>query len=136
MLKISVITPSYNRANLLKNAYDSLKKQSHLNFEWIIVDDGSKDNTKRVVEEFENEKCVEIKYYYKENGGKHTAVNLGVANATGELIIILDSDDRLTQDAIENIIKDWNEYKFNDKICGISYNRRIINKINIGRILN
>ena len=126
-MKISIITPTYNRANLLHKAYESLKQQTKQNFEWIIVDDGSKDNTIEVVENFISEKCIDIKYYYKENGGKHTAVNLGVSNANGTLLLILDSDDSLSVDAVETINSDWKLYSKDSKICGLSYNRRLEN---------
>lgn len=125
---ISIITPSYNRANLLPKAYESLKQQTSKNFEWIIVDDGSKDNTNEVVKNFIEENQLEIKFIQKENGGKHTAVNIGVKEACGELVLILDSDDWLTNDAIETVIKDWQEYKDKEKICGLSYNKKVINK--------
>ena len=78
---VSVITPSFNRANLLENAYESLKNQTNLSFEWIIVDDGSSDNTEEVVLEIVAEKKLNIQYFKKENGGKHTAVNLGIQKA-------------------------------------------------------
>ena len=90
---VSIITPSYNRANLLPKAYESLKKQTSKDFEWIVVDDGSKDNTDEVVQKFISENQIEIKFIKKENGGKHTAVNRGVKEACGELVLILDSDD-------------------------------------------
>ena len=125
---VSIITPSYNRANLLPKAYESLKKQTSKDFEWIVVDDGSKDNTDEVVQKFISENQIEIKFIKKENGGKHTAVNRGVKEACGELVLILDSDDWLTNDAIETVIKDWQEYKNNEKICGLSYNKKVINK--------
>lgn len=124
---ISVITPSYNREKLLINAYNSLLKQSNKSFEWIIVDDGSKDNTGILVTNLINDKKINIKYIKKENGGKHTALNKGIDEASGELIIILDSDDFLTDDAIETILDDWRLYENNEKICGISYQRKLIN---------
>ena len=122
---ISVITPSYNRANLLPKAYESLKQQTSKEFEWIVVDDGSKDNTDEVVQKFISENQIDIKFLKKENGGKHTAVNRGVKEASGELVLILDSDDILFKDAIETILNDWPEFAFDPKICGISYNRKI-----------
>lgn len=78
---VSVITPSFNRANLLKNAYNSLLCQTNSAFEWIIVDDGSNDQTEEVVSQMMAEKKIDIQYFKKENGGKHTAVNLGVQKA-------------------------------------------------------
>lgn len=126
-MKLSIITPTYNRAELLYNAYEALKMQTSKDFEWIIVDDGSKDNTKEVIKNFILQKKIPIRYYYKKNGGKHTAVNLGVKKAKGELMLILDSDDVLVLEAVKIIIDDWNLYSENDKICGLSYNRKIIN---------
>lgn len=124
---LSIITPTYNRADLLYKAYESLKKQTSQDFEWIIVDDGSEDNTKETVEKFILEQKIDIKYYYKENGGKHTAVNVGVINANGMLMLILDSDDSLLIDAVETINSDWKLYSQNSNICGLSYNRKITN---------
>ena len=85
---ISIITPTYNRARYLKNLYYSLTKQTLFNFEWIIVDDGSNDNTVDIVSEFiKKEVNFDIKYHKKANGGKHTAVNEGVKLANGNLIL-------------------------------------------------
>lgn len=128
-MKISIITPSYNREKLLKNAYDSLIKQLNKSFEWIIVDDGSTDNTEEFVKKLIDENAIEIKYHKKKNGGKHTALNEGYDIATGDLIIILDSDDILTEDAVETILNDWKDYQGNEKICGLSYKRKLLNGI-------
>lgn len=127
ILKVSIITPTYNREKLLRKAYESLINQSDNSFEWIIVDDGSKDNTKQEVQKFIDENKIDIKYIEKENGGKHTAVNKGVENVTGELILILDSDDILMPDAVKTIINDWVKYKDNEKIAGLVYLRKLIN---------
>ena len=124
---VSVITPTYNRADLLKNAYNSLVNQTNHSLEWIIVDDGSVDNTQTVVKEFLESNKFPIIYIYKENGGKHTAVNVGVKEARGDYCMVLDSDDKLTNDAIDTIIKDFEKYHSESKICGLSYNKRIIN---------
>lgn len=85
--KFTVFTPTYNRAHLLENLYNDLKAQTYdfNDFEWLIVDDGSSDSTKELVEKFISENKLNIRYIYKENGGKHTAINLGVKNADGEL---------------------------------------------------
>ncbi|MDL0414398.1 glycosyltransferase family A protein, partial [Clostridioides difficile] len=93
--KFTVFTPTYNRAHLLENLYNDLKAQTYdfNDFEWLIVDDGSSDSTKELVEKFISENKLNIRYIYKENGGKHTAINLGVKNADGELFFIVDSDD-------------------------------------------
>ena len=126
---ISILTPTYNRGNKLSKIYDSLLKQTSKNFEWIVVDDGSSDDTKNVVNSFIKENKMNIKYIYKENGGKHTALNVGTKEASGELILVLDSDDYLSDDAIEQATKYWDKYKDNDKICGMTFLRKISNPI-------
>ena len=90
---ITLLTPTYNRARLLPRLYESLRRQTSENFEWVIVDDGSTDGTHNVVEEITRHCPFPIHYHYKENGGKHTAVNKGVREARGELVFIADSDD-------------------------------------------
>ncbi|MCI6160801.1 MAG: glycosyltransferase family A protein [Prevotella sp.] len=99
---ISIITPIYNRKKFLLGLYESLDSQTCKDFEWIVVDDGSMDEP----EAFFRETCIKsfpARYIKKENGGKHTAVNLGVKEANGELVLILDSDDTLPKDSIEKI---------------------------------
>lgn len=98
---ITVCTPSYNRQHTLKRLYESLKNQTFKDFEWIIVDDGSIDNTKELIDSFINENIINIQYFHKKNGGKHRAVNYGVQKAKGELFAIVDSDDFLVNNALE-----------------------------------
>ena len=103
---ITVFTPTYNRAVLLRRLYKSLKRQSYKEFEWIIVDDGSQDDTALVVKAMQESHKVEgfpITYLHKENGGKHTAINFGVKAAGGILTLVLDSDDELPEDAIHSV---------------------------------
>lgn len=116
---ITVFTPSYNRGSLLPQLYKRLVNQNNNNFEWIIVDDGSSDNTKEVIEQFILENKFPIHYYYKSNGGKHSAINVGVQKANGDLFCIIDSDDFLTDNALEIINNEWQKIKDNPKICGI-----------------
>lgn len=106
-MKISVLTATYNRAHLLENLYESLIKNSNygLELEWIIMDDGSSDNTKQVIEEFIQENKIQIKYNYQENKGKMVAINNIVNQAEGDIIIDCDSDDYFTDDAFK-IIKE------------------------------
>ena len=120
---ISILTPSFNRASLLTKLYDSLKNQSDFSFEWIIADDGSNDNTKDVCNSFTNDKF-DIKYIYKENGGKHTAINEGVKYCKGILTFIVDSDDCLTANAIEEIKKYYFKYNNLNDIAGFSFLRQ------------
>lgn len=117
-MKISVITPTYNREYTLERCFESLESQTYSNFEWIIIDDGSSDNTERLVEKLKNNSNIDIKYLYQENQGKHIAHNLGVLNAKGELTVCVDSDDYLSNNALEKIVEYWNKYK-DDKYIGI-----------------
>lgn len=116
---ITVFTPTYNRGYLLKQLYESLLVQKGVDFEWLIVDDGSKDNTKTIVQEFINQEKISIRYFYKPNGGKHTAINYGVQKAVGDLFFIVDSDDFLTENAVFLKYEAWQKIKDNDKIAGI-----------------
>lgn len=100
---ITVFTPTFDRKEELYRLYKSLLAQSEKNFEWIIVDDGSKDNTEKFVEKWINDNLIRIKFLKVFNGGKHRAINIGVSNAKGEFFFIVDSDDYLEQDAIKKI---------------------------------
>lgn len=126
---LTIITPTYNREKLLNKLYGSLEKQTSHDFEWLIVDDGSRDGTKESVKKMQDNATIDIKYIYKENGGKHTAINVGVKQAKGEIITIIDSDDTLLPDAVETINDDWLKYKDNKKLAGLSYKRKLINPI-------
>lgn len=97
---LSIITPTYNRGYILSKCYDSLVAQTCKDFEWIVVDDGSTDDTETLVQSFVLENKLDIKYVKKENGGKHLAHNVGAELAQGELFLCLDSDDLLTEDSV------------------------------------
>ena len=130
-MKFTVFTPTFNRKELLEKLYKSLQKQTFKDFEWLIVDDGSTDGTKEKVEEFLSEKKLEIKYYFKENGGKQRAYNFATEKANGELFICLDSDDEYVENGLEIILKYWKKYEKNSDIAGMGYlstypNREII----------
>jgi glycosyltransferase involved in cell wall biosynthesis len=101
---ITVFTPTYNRATLLGRLYESLKTQSCPELEWLIVDDGSTDNTKQVVADFIHEEQLKIRYIYKENGGKHTAMNLGIREAEHAYFLCIDSDDLLMPGALSVLL--------------------------------
>lgn len=118
---ITVLTPAYNRAKTLSRLYDSLVNQTYKNFKWVIVDDGSIDETKEVVDKFIKENKLDIKFYAKENGGKHTALNLGVQKINTELTYVVDSDDYLPNDAIETIVNDYQKIKDNKELAGLAY---------------
>lgn len=119
---VSVLTPTYNREHLLIRLFESLNSQTNFDFEWIIIDDGSTDNTKDVIDTFKTSKF-DIKYIYKKNGGKHTALNLGIKSCIGLLTFIVDSDDWLKTNAIESIITIYDKYKENEKLAGFSFLR-------------
>ena len=120
-MKFTIFTPTYNRKELLKNLYESLKNQTYKDFEWIIVNDGSSDGTELSVRQFLDEKILDIKYFYKENGGKQRAYNYGVEKARGELFICLDSDDKYVDNALETILKYWKKYENDREIAGMGY---------------
>lgn len=115
---ITIFTPCYNRASLLYSLYQSILAQKVSNFEWLIVDDGSTDDTKTVVDLFIAENRIPISYYYKPNGGKHTAINYGLSKAKGALFCIIDSDDFFTEAALVHLSAAWEQHKDNDKIGG------------------
>ncbi|MGL5616052.1 MAG: glycosyltransferase family 2 protein [Sarcina sp.] len=117
---LTICTATYNRGELLKNLYESLKKQNKQNFNWIIVDDGSIDKTEKIVETFRNDKFFKIDYIKKDNGGKHSALNLGIKKAETELFFIVDSDDILTEDATEKIEYYWNSIENKDEFVGVA----------------
>lgn len=109
---ITVFTPAYNRAKTLSRTYESLLKQNCKSFKWLIVDDGSADNTRELVKEWQSkENGFEIQYIYKENGGMHTAHNVAYENIDTELNVCIDSDDMLGEDAISQILEKWEQVK-------------------------
>lgn len=116
MKQLTIFTPTYNRKEKLKNVYKSLVEQTNKNFEWIIVDDGSKDNTSDLVEAWMRENIIDIKYFYQENAGKMQAHNKGVLESNCDLFVCLDSDDVFSQDAVEIILDKWNTY---DNVVGL-----------------
>lgn len=122
-MTITILTPTYNRAYVLERLYISLIKQKQKNFEWLIVDDGSEDNTKKIVQNFINENKIKIRYLYQDNGGKHRALNNGIKNIKTEMTFIVDSDDYLSENAVEKINFYYEKYKMNEKICSYSFLR-------------
>ena len=114
---ITVFTPTYNRAYCLENAYKSLCQQNCQDFVWMIVDDGSTDNTHDLVGMWSRESKILIRYYRTKNGGKQKAHNFAVNLAESELFICLDSDDILAENAIEYILIEWK--KKHSNVAGI-----------------
>ena len=120
-MKFTVFTPTFNRKELLEKLYKSLQKQTYTDFEWLIVDDGSTDGTGEKVKEFLEESKLDIKYFYKENGGKQRAYNFATEKANGELFICLDSDDEYVENGLGTILKYWEKYEKNGNIAGMGY---------------
>lgn len=103
-MKLTIFTPVYNRADLIDRLYESLRRQTNHDFIWLVVDDGSTDNLRQKIEQLKKESDFEIRYYYQKNQGKHAAHNMGVEKCDTELFFCVDSDDFLTEDAVEKIL--------------------------------
>lgn len=118
---LTIFTATYNRAHLLPRLYDSLKRQQATDFEWIVVDDGSSDDTAEVLSQFiKNENPFSIRVFQQKHGGKHRAVNYGIREAKGKYFMLLDSDDYLTENAVTLITK-WVETIENlPGMCGVA----------------
>ena len=117
---ITVFTPAYNRADLLPRLYDSLKRQTCRDFEWVVVDDGSTDGTEKLFENWLLQADFSIVYKKKENGGKQRAVNMGVQLAKGDIFFIVDSDDRLTDNSLETVLKWFDTIKDKEGFGGVA----------------
>ena len=124
-MEVSIVTPTYNRGKFLYKLYESLVKQSCKNFKWIIIDDGSTDNTRQIVEEFICQDKIEIIYLKKQNGGKHTAINyiLDRKELLQELVFFVDSDDYLSSNAIERILYFYETISDKEHYSGICFQR-------------
>lgn len=124
---ITVFTPTYNRAYILPKLYESLCNQTSKDFEWLIVDDGSTDETEELLAKWKAEEKVFMNIMSRANGGKASAINAGVQNARGDLFFIVDSDDFLNSDAIEKIYEAEQEVKYKKyafSVAGFCYRRR------------
>ena len=122
-MMITVLTPTFNRGGRLQSLWDSLQKQTVKDFEWLVVDDGSTDGTKDLITQLQEKSDFPIRYIYKNNGGKHTALNVGIQTICSELTFIVDSDDCVTDDAIESILKIHKKYRSQNNICGYAFLR-------------
>ena len=118
MKTLTIFTPAYNRAHTLGRTYESLLRQTCDDFEWLIVDDGSKDSTQELVERWMQEGKISIRYIYQENQGMHGAHNTAYRNIYTELNTCIDSDDYMPDDAVETIVNFWKTYG-SDKHAGI-----------------
>ena len=116
---LCVFTPTYNRSGYLKRIFDCLSRQSFDNFEWLIVDDGSTDDTKEVVEHFTNIAAFPIRYVFQENGGKQRATNLAVDLCDCPVFFGLDSDDWLVDNALEVVAQKFKSILNDDDVAGM-----------------
>lgn len=123
MCRITVFTPTYNRAYALPHLYETLQAQTFRDFEWLIVDDGSSDNTEELIQGWINDARLPIRYIKTPNGGKHRAINKGLALAKGELFFIVDSDDWLPIDSLYWINYHYQEIKDDDSFAGVGASR-------------
>ncbi len=136
---ISVLTPTYNRADKLHRVFESIKNQTlkkidnEYIFEWVIVDDGSSDNTKELVKEWQTEVDWQIRYIYQENKGKWRAIAKGLENIDNELTLIADSDDRFLPETFETFYNVWSSFSQEEKekcsgigvLCQDQFGKRI-----------
>lgn len=111
----TVFTPTYNRSHTLHRVYESLKVQTYLDFEWLIVDDGSTDHTSNLVARWQKESNFPIRYFYQQNQGKHIAFNLGVKKAQGKFFLNIDSDDAFEANALERLKYHWDQIPEEEK---------------------
>lgn len=133
-MKISILTATYNRANLLLKLYESILKnlREDINVEWLIMDDGSTDNTQEIIKKIITENRIEIKCFFQENQGKMKAVNNLVDNATGDLIIDCDSDDYFSDNAFQTIKEEYEKNKSIRDIYGLCFLKYDQNGKNMG----
>lgn len=123
MTKLTICTPTFNRAYILPKLYDSLNNQSCSSFEWLIIDDGSSDNTEEIVSSWlKKENNFPIRYYKKPNGGKCSAINYGLDLSQGELFLVIDSDDTVTHNAVEIVINLEKTINNKEQFCGVAFN--------------
>ena len=122
-MTVTVLTPTFNRGGGIQSLWDSLQKQTVIDFEWLVVDDGSTDGTKDLITQLQEKSDFPIRYIYKSNGGKHTALSVGIQTICSELTFIVDSDDCVTDDAVESILKIHKKYRSQNNICGYAFLR-------------
>jgi glycosyltransferase involved in cell wall biosynthesis len=119
MKTLTIFTPTYNRAYCLHQVYNSMIHQNSKDFIWLIIDDGSTDSTKELVEGWQRENKIEVHYLYQENQGMHGAHNTAYQNIQTELNVCIDSDDYLVDNAVEQIINKWKTRDYSVEVAGI-----------------
>ncbi|HZJ78292.1 MAG TPA: glycosyltransferase family A protein, partial [Clostridia bacterium] len=123
-IRITVFTPVYNRKHTIHRVFDSLMKQTYKGFHWLVIDDGSTDGIKEVIDDYAKKADFEVSYYYKENGGKHTAINMACGMMETEYVVILDSDNAMIENSLERMLYYWDalpEEKRGEYWCVVGY---------------
>lgn len=132
---IAIYTPTYNRSKELSRLYESLCKQENKDFFWLIIDDGSTDNTREKIEMWIAENILDIQYIYKENGGKHTAINVALDIVDEYWNFCVDSDDWLIdENVLDNIVNDISRVENDNTVVSLVYPRKF-NNLEIKNIL-
>lgn len=129
---LTIVTPTYNRAYTLKKCYETLKDQTSKSFVWMIIDDGSIDNTEKLVKLWINERKIEIYYHKKHNGGKASALNLALEKVNTQYFVCLDSDDWFSNNGVELALEKLNKIKKNEYYCGVVALRTDVNDTVLG----
>lgn len=118
---ITIFTATYNRQDTIPRLYESLKKQEYKNFEWLIIDDGSTDNTCEIIEKYKKEEAIKIRYYKVKNGGKQKAFNLALEKVEGDYFICIDSDDYLADNILVKVNYYIQKVKDMEDVAGIGF---------------
>lgn len=128
---ITILTPAYNRSHTLERAFQSLLQQTDKRFEWLVIDDGSTDDTAALMQRLSDRADFSVRYVYQSNGGKHVALNTGTALAQAEWIFILDSDDALSDDAVTTVHQSIAGHA-TDKLLGLCFRKAFFDGVMIG----
>lgn len=136
MIKLTLFTPTYNRKEKLEQCYRRLCKQSNKEFIWLIIDDGSTDQTEDIIEEWKKEDIIKIEYIKQKNGGKYKAVNTGIINCKTELFAFCDSDDYYLPTTIDKFLSIWENIKEDQSIAGIVARRGNVDGEILGKKIN
>lgn len=128
---ITVLTPAFNRSHTIERVFESLVQQTDKRFEWLVIDDGSTDDTAALVCELSERADFKIRYFHQPNAGKHVAINTGTALAETDWILILDSDDALTSDAIAAVQQGLADHEA-DRLLGLCFRKAFFNGSFVG----
>lgn len=131
---LTVLTPTYDRARTLPRLYDSLARQESTDFEWLVVDDGSRDETRELIASLAARAAFPVRYLSQANGGKHVAVNLGVSRAMGDWIFVVDSDDWLPDNALQVVEAALQDAAHDGDVAGVCFRKTDARGYLLGRL--